>query len=376
MANRPPATPVAWACCLLALTVICRLCDARFTVYWNSPTDACHKFGVYVDAAAFGIVQNTDDKFYGDKATIFYNPGAFPWLNGTVPVNGGIPQNGNLSHHVQAFADKVRHQMQPNFSGVAVLDFESYYPSLDMSLPEYRKASREWVLDQFPLLPPSEVEQLAEETFNASARDYFEALLWTGRGLRPDALWGYYHYPYCHNYGPGVGDCKPLVMEVNNETQWLIEMSTALYPSIYIFKDSGWDPATRRLNTRGRLLEAIRMRQRAGVTIPILPYFWYRYHDSASLLLPVDVVNTLGFTRVLGLEGAVVWGSSEDVTSKDQCLTLKAYVEGQLGPLVKYLDSLPTAALRMIINSKRLLKRVVKKALRKDKWLVSFTRRH
>ncbi|TOF71694.1 hypothetical protein CGJ15_27855, partial [Vibrio parahaemolyticus] len=69
-----------------------------------------------------------------DKVTIFYNPGAFPYLNNSTAVNGGIPQNGNLTHHLQVFTDKVHQQMQVNFSGVAVLDFETYYPSLDMSL--------------------------------------------------------------------------------------------------------------------------------------------------------------------------------------------------------------------------------------------------
>ncbi|KAK8752985.1 hypothetical protein OTU49_001797 [Cherax quadricarinatus] len=369
MATRSLGCPGTWVSVgvLLWVVAMSRPCFARFTVYWNSPTGNCAKFGVHIDASAFGIVQNTDDVFYGDKVTIFYNPGAFPYLNNSTAVNGGIPQNGNLTHHLQVFTDKVHQQMQVNFSGVAVLDFETYYPSLDMSLPEYRQASREWVVDHYPELPPTEVDELAEATFNATARDFFEVLLWQGRQLRPGALWGYYHYPYCHNYNPGTANCKSTVMEHNNEMLWLIQMSSALYPSIYIFKDSGWDPATRRLNAQGRLGEAIRMRERAGVNIPILPYFWYRYHDSESYLSPLDVVNTLGYTKVLGLEGAVVWGSREDVATKEQCLSLKEYVEGQLGPLVQYLENLPQVTLRYVINSKKLLKRVAKKALKAAK---------
>ncbi|TOF78016.1 hypothetical protein CGJ15_26635, partial [Vibrio parahaemolyticus] len=78
-------------------------------------------------------------------------------------------------------------------------------------------------------------------------------------------------------------------------------------------------------------------------------------------------VNTLGYTKVLGLEGAVVWGSREDVATKEQCLSLKEYVEGQLGPLVQYLENLPQVTLRYVINSKKLLKRVAKKALKAAK---------
>lgn len=38
-----------------------------------------------------------------------------------------------------------------------------------------------------------------------------QALLWLGRELRPQALWGYYHYPYCHNYQHGNPNCNTQV---------------------------------------------------------------------------------------------------------------------------------------------------------------------
>lgn len=357
--------------CVWVLLLASTSVGAKFTVYWNSPTQDCHKFGIKINASAFGIIQNTGDHFYGNKVNIFYQPGAFPWLNGSDPVNGGIPQNGNLADHIHVFIKELKKKLPLNFSGVAVLDFEKYYPSLKMSPKEYRQASREWVAAAHPDWPPARVESVAQLSFNQTARQFFQVLLWVGRQLRPDALWGFYHYPYCENYGPGVGDCKPQVMEYNNEISWLIKMSQALYPSIYIFKNSGWDPQTRRLNTRGRLLEALRMRRRTGTHMPILPYFWYRYHDDVSLLSPIDVVNTLGFTKVLGLEGAVVWGSHNDVSSREKCLALQSYVDEQLGPLVQYLDQVPRSVLKTMIASRRLLKKLTIKALKRTKKLHS-----
>lgn len=42
-------------------------CIPAFTVYWNVPTQTCLKFGVHINVSVFGIVQNTNDLFYGDK---------------------------------------------------------------------------------------------------------------------------------------------------------------------------------------------------------------------------------------------------------------------------------------------------------------------
>lgn len=360
-----PYTLWAWVC--VYVWVLACPVDARFTVWWNSPTEMCQHFGIYINVSQYGIVQNTGDKFYGDKVTIFYGPGVFPVFKGNTTVNGGIPQKGNISLHVRTFMKQVESQMKPDFEGAAILDFETYYPNYEMSPEQYRHASIAWVTALHPDWSPQLIAQTAERTFNDSAREYFQLLLWAGRELRPKAEWGYYHYPYCHNYGPGVGDCKPAVMKSNDETLWLFEGSSALYPSIYIFKNSGWDPRTRRLNTMGRLGEAVRVRRNSGKDMPIYPYFWYKYHDSPSFLIPIDVVNTLGYSRMLGLEGAVVWGSKRDVDTKEKCLAMKNYVETGLGPLVQYLSDLPLSTVRSVINSRRFLKKLASTALREGR---------
>ncbi|KAK7072237.1 Hyaluronoglucosaminidase 3, partial [Halocaridina rubra] len=141
---------------------------------------------------------------------------------------------------------------------VAVLDFENYYPSYNMNLPEYREESRRWVSSQHPSWSPDQVEEEAMRTFNTSAREFFEVLLWVGRELRPLAKWGYYHYPYCHNYGPDGKQCQEAVKQYNDEMSWLYGASGALYPSIYIFRDSGWTPRSRRRNAQVKLWEALR----------------------------------------------------------------------------------------------------------------------
>ncbi|XP_064107537.1 hyaluronidase B-like [Macrobrachium nipponense] len=316
-----------------------------FDVYWNIPSQTCQQFGIYINASSLELFQNTDDVFYGDKVSIFYGPGKFPWIENDSPVNGGIPQNASLVDHLQVFADEVTKKLPPNFRGVAVLDFEKYYPCYEINPAEYKKASRDWVKAQHPSWTPSQIEAEAIRAFNESSREFFEILLWKGREIHPEALWGYYHYPYCHNYGPRQQlvsrNCttQPVFNDVithNDEMLWLMEASTALYPSIYIFKDSGWDPMSRRRNALVRLKEAIRVRRNTGKNIPILPYFWYRYHDSPDYLTPMDITNTLGLSKVMNLDGIVLWGSTHDLRTEEMCMQFKNFVEEKLGPVARY----------------------------------------
>ncbi|XP_068203925.1 hyaluronidase-like [Palaemon carinicauda] len=280
-------------CIRLALLILTYIDNSHcFDVYWNIPSQTCQQFGIYINASQYGIVQNTDDVFYGDKVSIFYGPGKFPWIENDLPVNGGIPQNASLIDHLQMFTDEVTKKLPKDFKGVSVLDFERYFPSYDMSAVEYKESSIAWVEAMHPGWTPSQIETEAIKTFNETSREFFEILLWKGREMHPEALWGYYHYPYCQNDGPQEYRCQPQVVVHNDEMSWLMEASTALYPSIYIFKDSGWDPVSRRRNALVRIKEAIRVRKNIGKNIPILPYFWYRYHDSSDYLTPLDITNT------------------------------------------------------------------------------------
>ena len=51
--------------------------------------------------------------------------------------------------------------------------------------------------------------------------------------LRPNAQWGYYRFPDCHNNNQ-FPSCGPRGQEWDDETDWLWNMSTSIYPSSYI----------------------------------------------------------------------------------------------------------------------------------------------
>lgn len=103
---------------------------STFSVIWNVPAHGCEaRTPFHLDR--WGIVENGQgDEWMGDNMTLMYSFGDWPTIaaDGT-RNNGGIPQLGNLSAHLEkAQADIVAAIPDPNFSGVAVIDFESWRP--------------------------------------------------------------------------------------------------------------------------------------------------------------------------------------------------------------------------------------------------------
>jgi hyaluronoglucosaminidase len=83
-------------------------------VYWNFPTHMCQQHGINFTelTTKFSIVQNEGDQFRGDIITKLDEPGRFPKLfsniNGVLDSqNGGVPQFGKLSEHIEIFKKNV-----------------------------------------------------------------------------------------------------------------------------------------------------------------------------------------------------------------------------------------------------------------------------
>lgn len=66
----------------------------------------------------------------GEKITILYDPGMFPALGKKGEMrNGGVPQEGNLSKHLELYRQNVD-ELVPDQSneGLIIIDFESWRP--------------------------------------------------------------------------------------------------------------------------------------------------------------------------------------------------------------------------------------------------------
>ncbi|XP_046748178.1 hyaluronidase B-like [Diprion similis] len=322
--------------------------ESGFYVYWNVPTFMCHQYGMFFEEVReFGILQNKKDHFRGDQIAILYDPGAFPALlkdeNGhTLRRNGGVPQEGNVTLHLELFREHVDQQIEDvNFSGLAVIDFESWRPIFRQnwaSLAPYRDLSTEIERAKHPFWDKNRVVNEATTRFEKSGRLFMEDTLRLARTLRPKASWGYYTYPYCFNLTPKVPtvDCSPKIYKENNRLSWLFNLQNVLLPSVYL-RTSLRHKERMELIT-GRLTEAIRISNMFKQTAkkPVMPYFWYKYQDSNNdFLTNDDVYDGFKTIKSLGGDGIVIWGSSNDLNTKLKCQAFKDYLNETLGPIAR-----------------------------------------
>ncbi|XP_066995025.2 hyaluronidase B [Anabrus simplex] len=314
-----------------------------FRVFWNVPSFACHKYGINIDVSStWGIIQNSGDVFRGERLTILYDPGDFPALikdsSGKFqPRNGGVPQEGNLTHHLQVLSNYVdRVVTDKNFSGLGVIDMESWRPifrQLFGSFLPYKDYSYNIERKRHPWWIRTQIEEVAASRFESAAHEFMKDSLELIRQMRPHGQWGYYAFPYCFN--TVLDYCKKDVQAENNRIQWLFDESNVLYPSIYLAEKQ---PQSTRVNfMRGRVAEARRVAKRTGrLQGPqIYAYVRFVYHDTLKYLSHEDIFNSINIPKQLQLNGVMIWGSSNDLNTKEKCQNLQKYVDTVLGPVVR-----------------------------------------
>ncbi|XP_039445301.1 hyaluronidase Tab y 2.0101-like [Culex pipiens pallens] len=293
---------------LSAVAVVCLHLtgSSAFDVYWNIPTFMCTRYKLDFASlgATYGLYQNTNDTFRGETIAILYDPGNFPALfeqSSTKKLyrrNGGVPQAGNLSDHLEVFR---RHMdelvVDRNFAGVGIIDFESWRPIYRQnfgSLQPYKELSMKLEKERHPRYSDKQLEAEATKRFEATGRDFIARTLALARQLRPRAAWGYYAFPYCFNMnGQKQEDCSPEVQRENDRIQWMFDGSDIIYPSVYLREKLS--PGERVKLIRGRVREAVRVAKRAktGPSRPrVLTYIRYVYTDSIKYLTEVSGVGS------------------------------------------------------------------------------------
>lgn len=137
--------------------------------------------------------------------------------------NGGVPQEGNLTKHLEVFREHLINQIpDKSFHGVGVIDFESWRPIFRQnwaSLQPYKKLSIEIVRRKHPFWDNQSVEQEAKRRFEKYGKLFMEETLKAAKQIRPSASWGYYAYPYCYNLTPNQhsSQCDSATMLENDK---------------------------------------------------------------------------------------------------------------------------------------------------------------
>ncbi|GAB0093057.1 Hyaluronidase [Sergentomyia squamirostris] len=321
--------------------------SAPMRFFWNVPTFMCSKYGIdFQDVTReYGVIQNINDTFRGNEISILYDPGVFPALlensssGRLVKRNGGVPQEGSLHEHLNIF-NKHLDELIPNtdYEGIAVIDFESWRPVFRQNfgtLQPYRNLSVRIERERHPKWHHRQIVKEAAKNFEESGRMFMEQTLKFAKSARPRAVWGYYAFPYCFNGNSRDPlTCSTEVQQENNRILWLYENSDVLLPSVYLSESMA--PNMRKSIVKGRVGEANRM-ARATHHRPrpqVLTYIRYVYTDTLNFLSQADLYDTFSVMEQKKSDG-ILWGSSFDLNSQTKCQQFRAYLEDQLGPILR-----------------------------------------
>lgn len=328
--------------------------EQPFVVLWNIPSARCYtRYGVRLPLESLGIIANHNHQFRGQNITIFYKNqfGLYPYLDTRGRVHyGGIPQAVPLDLHLSKASYQINHILKPGFSGLAVVDWEQWYPLWDGNFGQrqiYREFSLTWVHNLYPYLDPQQLLQKAKTSFEKAAQALMENTLWLGKTLKPQGHWGFYGFPDCRNAWHNkttsyTGQCKPQTITSNNQLHWLWAASTALFPSIYL--PPNLPSAHYQAFVRYRLEEAFRVSVIGHPhPLPVFAYSRLTHRKSGKFLSQDDLVQTIGLSAAMGAAGVVLWGDLSSSSSQEECLNVFEYLVHTLGPYVINVTSAATA---------------------------------
>ncbi|XP_070815315.1 hyaluronidase-1 [Chaetodon trifascialis] len=337
-----------------------------FLAVWNAPTASClSQYGVDLDLGTFSIVQNQNQSFMGGNMTIFYAEklGLYPrYSSQAEAINGGVPQNASLDEHLRVASEDI-HTLIPDrdFQGLAVVDWESWRPVWERnwdSKEVYWEGSRALVRSRHPDWSPAQVDAAARLEFEEAGRKFMEETLKLGQEERPNGLWGYYGFPNCYNYYSDkrqsyTGECPDAETKRNDELLWLWNVSSALYPDIYLSLEMRDLDREVLLYTHHRILEALR----AGALLtpsapPVFPYTRIVYTYTLDFLSQEHLVYTIGESAALGSTGVVLWGDHAFSKSKATCDAVKSYIDETLGLYVVNVTSAATLCSQTLCSSR------------------------
>ncbi|MBN3309632.1 HYAL4 protein, partial [Amia calva] len=312
------------------------------------------KYNVSADLSMFHIDGSPRATRTGQNVTIFYanRLGHYPFYTEQgAPVNGGLPQNCSLDSHLQKADRDIRFYIpSENFSGLAIIDWEYWRPQWTRNWHKkdiYRRKSRELISSAYVNVSAEQVEDLARDRFERSARAFMKRTVQLGVQSRPNGLWGYYLYPDCHNYNLHEhnysGSCPVLESLRNDELFWLWNSSTALFPSVAI-KKSHADSISNLHFSQFRVLESLRIASMTSLDfdLPTFVYTRLGYRDEAlSFLSMKDLIHTIGESAALGAAGFVIWGDMNLTSSRHNCSKVKSFLSHTLG---RYITNVTRAA--------------------------------
>lgn len=268
-------------------------------------------------------------------------------------------------HLAKVEEDLPFHIPDPEFSGVAILDFEVFRAIWDRTPnrpsdegPEahdydFQDDWRDYIRSvnpDFDRMSEAEQEQYLRETYEAEIRDFFLATLAKCRELRPNAQWGFYGYPLRFykwrreaptnviSYGDGSHNGSRL----NDRLQWMWDAVDVVSPSIYaprVIVGPGEDICQDQYTADEDwefMQNMIREARRVAGGKPVLPFIWIHYNTPRDCMAGQEVRDENLFSQVFGparhgADGAILWG---DINNRHEMELWQRRIDQRFMPLM------------------------------------------
>ncbi|KAK6738802.1 hypothetical protein RB195_020731 [Necator americanus] len=245
----------------------------------------------------------------------------------------------DLSAFLKEFEQRINVAIEPNFSGLGVIDLEHWRPLFEENgndkMRIYQNVSIEKAKKQYPNLTEPEVKKKAAEEYDEAAMGFFVKTIEKAHELRPNGTWGFYGLPYC-NFNAGKNnesECSKEWQGWNDRMMAIFNKSDALYPSIYLGEKDKITPDRSDRYIYAILKEARRIAHKFSPPLPIYTYTKFEYDPQTQFqdfYSEADLCRTIKKPGDMGIDGIIYWSSSRNITHR--CVYIKDEVTNPVGP--------------------------------------------
>ena len=154
-----------------------------------------------------------------------------------------MPQLTNLTAHTIKLRTDIQTAIpDPNWDGLAFIDYESWQPVWDWNencCPEYQQASVALVRAKHPDWSSAKIETQAKAELEASALVFLKHTIAVAQAERPKTKWAIDGYPTCGDAmddytGVAEGHCPITAMEGNDKLRSLLALQDIVVPMSYL----------------------------------------------------------------------------------------------------------------------------------------------
>lgn len=251
--------------------------------------------------------------------------GTYPRFYKGNPEHGGTPMEVNIDAHLAELRKDVDKYVPADFSGWAIIDYESWDPVYSACKEEYRQRARAIVRQRHPNRSDADIERLAKVAWESAARTFLERTIQLCKQMRPNARWGYYGMPWGHQ-----GEAARL--------DWLWSASDALYPNAYFVKPLARGPAKAGEMPVQQYRDTVKLifeqaRRLAGPDKPVVAMIFLGYEhenpNAPARITAEDLELALTDPIAAGADGIAIWDALD---RPDSDRVMNDYIRRVLGP--------------------------------------------